>query len=601
MKVKRILSALLCLIMLFGAVALTGCNVGENTDGEPTDSVSDTEKETEPPVERIPLVENGKAVYTVVYPNNASAAVLNAMNTFIEGIKKQTGVTLTSKSDNLRPGQVRDENAKEILFGKTNYDETKNILKELYDDEYVIRAVGSKIVIATTNDSYLKAAANYYLKNLVKKNLEGEEGSYTLWFEEYHFLAEGADKVTNINGKTIQSFAIIYETERAGYDVIATRLSDIISKYTGYRLPVYADTDRKEGDCEILVGNTNRGLSDKSYKDFVDLLTYKIVIEDNKMQIVSGGPFSARSCVDGMGILFFAGEGKQFGDGIYLETNMKANVAAASDNTDLRVMTANILTSWWGENTDPSIPPVIQRAEIAAAMLTLYKPDVVGLQEADGVWQRAMADYAEILKSEYGIEYGVLHSTYQNKVNLTCILYRADKLTVKDSGVEVSSFWNGSYHMRNITWAVFSDGTNKFMLANNHWAHESNEWKEESSEQLVNFIKNTTFDGPIFCTGDFNAKPTLTEEEINEGVYHGFENFVNKANPRWLKEEAKSLGVLTKDMGACHTVGTPAYGGNYIDHIFGFGEFTVNKYEAVEGSSVHWMSDHSPHFCDVTF
>jgi hypothetical protein len=51
MKVKRILSALLCLIMLFGAVALTGCNVGENTDGEPTDSVSDTEKETEPPVE----------------------------------------------------------------------------------------------------------------------------------------------------------------------------------------------------------------------------------------------------------------------------------------------------------------------------------------------------------------------------------------------------------------------------------------------------------------------------------------------------------------------------------------------------------------------
>ncbi|MBQ8850120.1 MAG: endonuclease/exonuclease/phosphatase family protein [Clostridia bacterium] len=600
MSAKRIISLFLGILMLFGAFGLTACT-GDGDTEDTGGAESDSLIETDPPVERTALIENGKAVYTVVYPNDASSAVLTAMNVFIEGVKKATGVTLPSKSDNLRPGQVRDENAKEILFGKTNYDETQEILSGLYDDEYVIKSVGSKIVIVSSNESYLRAAANYYVKNLVKKNLEGEEGAYTLFFEEYHFLAEGADKVTNINGRTIQNFCIVYETERDGYEAIANRLCEAIVTYTGYRLPVYADTDRKAGDCEILVGQTNRALSEKSYKDFVDLLTYKVVIEGDAVQIVAGGPFSARSCVDAMGVIFFAGGGKQFLDGTYVETDMKGEASEASTETDLRVMTSNMLTSWWGEQADASIPPVVQRAEIAAAMLTLYKPDVIGMQEVDGVWGDAFADYFKILKDEYGVEYSALHDRYEGKVNLTCILYRSDKLTVKESGVEVSSYWSSSYHMRNITWAVFSDGKNEFMLANNHWAHESNDWKQKSSDQLVDFIKNTDFDSPIFCTGDFNAKPTLTEAEISEGVYHAFENFVNKTEPRWLKEEAKSLGVLVKETGGCHAVGTAASGGNYIDHIFGFGEFTIVKYDTVTGSSSHWMSDHSPHYCDVKF
>lgn len=599
MKSKRLIALLLVSVMLLSAVILTGCdNASQNNDG---DTDSDGISETDPPVERIALVENGKAVYTVVYPNNASAAVLNAMNVFIDGVKKVTGVTLPSKSDNLRPGQTRDENAKEILFGKTNYGETQEILDTLYDDEYVIRAVGAKIVIASTNDSYLRAAANYYVKNLIKKNLEGEEGSHTLWFEEYHFIAEGADKVTNINGKSIQSYTIVYETEREGYASIAQRLCDTIAAFTGYRLPVVADTDRTEGECEILVGKTNRQLSRKSYKSFIDLLTYKVVVEGDAMQLIVGGPFSARTCVDAMGMLLFAGEGQNIKDGTYLETDMKGKAAEASAETDLRVMTSNMLTSWWGEKADESIPPVIERAEIAAAMLTLYKPDVVGMQEANDAWTEAITYYEAILKSEYGLDYSLLLDRYEDKANLTCILYRSDKLTVKSSGVEVSSFWDGSYHMRNITWAVFDDGSREFMVANNHWAWENNEDKEASSEQLVEFIANTSFEGPIFCTGDYNAKPTLTEEELADGVFHALKNFMDKSEPRWLKEEAKALGVLTKDMGACHTVGTPALGGNYIDHIFGFGEFTILKYEAVEGSSVHWMSDHSPHFCDVKF
>ena len=594
MRINRLISLLLAILMLLPTALLASCGDNVEDGGETTE-------ETEAPVEKIALVENGKALYTVIYPNDASATVLNAMNVFIEGVKKTTGVTLPSKSDNLRPGQTRDENAKEILFGRTNYDQTQGILKELYDDEDVIKAVGAKIVITSTNDSYLRAAANYYLKNLIKNNLEGEEGAYTLWFEEYHFIAEGAENVLNINGKSIQSYTIVYETERKGYDAVAQRLSDTVSSFTGYRLPVVADTERKAGEYEILVGKTNRSFSQKKYKDFVDLLTYKVIVEEDVIQIVSGGPFSARTCVDAMGILFFAGKGKKIGNGTYAETDMKGNAVVASSDTDVRIMTSNMLTSWWGENTNPAIPPVIERAEIAAAMLTLYKPDVVGMQEADGVWINAITTYQKVLKDEYGLDYSLLLSTYEEKANLTCMLYRRDRFVVKSSGVEVTSFWSGSYHMRNITWAIFSDGVNDFMVANNHWAHEDNARKEASSEQLVEFIENTTFDGPIFCTGDFNAKPTLNETEIAEGMFHAFQNFVDKSNPRWLKEEAKTLGVLTKEMGACHEVGTPPVGGNYIDHIFGFGEFTLLRYEAAEGSSIHWMSDHSPHFCDVRF
>ncbi len=580
---KKIISLLMCIAMLFGMVA---CN-GLNGDKDTQDGADSGES-----VERIKLVEDGKAVYTVIYPNDADPNVLSAMRAFINKVKEVTGVTLPNKSDYVRFGQTRDPDAKEILFGKTNYDETQEILSGLHADEYVIKAVDEKIVIVSTEDSYLLAAVNYFSKNLIQQNLEGAEDSRTLYFEEYHFMAEGADKVLNISGKPIQDYTIVYESEREGYRDVATRLRDAIAKFTGYSLPVVSDALRAEGDCEILVGNTNRKLSEKCYKNFVDWLTYKVVVESDKLQIVSGGPFSARICVDEMSIMLFAAPGNLISSGTYLEKDMRTAAAPLSEGADVRIMTANVLTSWWGEDTDPSIPPAIQRAEIAAAALMLYKPDVVGLQEAQTPLKDALAPYMEILSEKYGLEYSMLHTSYENKQNLTSVLYRSDVLTVKDNGVYVYSFFSRNYHMRNITWAVFQKGTEQFMVANTHWSWEDEDRMQACADELTTFVneKRAAYNMPIFTTGDYNAKHEVSAH---------LEEYLANADVKCLQLQAKESGVLANECGGCNAVGTPRTGGNYIDHIIGCGNYTVLRYETVTGSMVHWLSDHAPHYADV--
>ena len=599
MKIRVLIALLMATLMILGVVGLTGCQ----EEPDVLDDDQSDESETEAPPPEIALVENGKAVYTVIYPATADNTVLAAKDRLLKIIEDATGVKLPSKSDYLRPGQTRDENAKEILLGKTDYTETSDALANMCADEYVMKAVGNKIVITSHNDSYLIAAMNYLSKNLIKNNLEGDEGAYTLYFEEYRFIAEGADKVLNINGKKIEDFVIVYDASRDGYKEAAEHLADSVRNFGKVTIPVYADTQRAEGGCEILVGKTNRALSAKSYSDFVDLLTYKVVVDGTQVQIVSGGPFSARSCSEDATLKMLSG-GLKMTNGTYFETDMKTAAPAISSEGDARIMTSNMLAGWWERNTGGIAIGVASRAEIAAALLMLYKPDVVGLQEIDGAWATAVNDYVGILKDHYGLEYSPLHATHNGKVNLTCLLYRSDKYTVKSSGVEVSSFWTGNYHMRNITWGVFSDGTHEFMVANNHWAHESNEWRESSSNQLADFINNNSFKGPIFCTGDFNAKPQVLDTDVTgdgEKYFPAFQNFMDKTDAKWLKDEAKKNGTLINEVGGCGNIGSYRTGGNYIDHIFGVGNFTVLRYETIVKSSAQWMSDHSPHYCDVKF
>ena len=86
---KRFLSLLMCLVMLFGLVSCGGGGSEESTETGNDSLLQDPE--------RIKLVENGKAVYTVVYPNDAEPSVLSAMRAFIKKVKEATGVTLPNK------------------------------------------------------------------------------------------------------------------------------------------------------------------------------------------------------------------------------------------------------------------------------------------------------------------------------------------------------------------------------------------------------------------------------------------------------------------------------------------------------------------------
>lgn len=145
--------------------------------------------------------------------------------------------------------------------------------------------------------------------------------------------------------------------------------------------------------------------------------------------------------------------------------------------------------------------------------------------------------------------------------------------------------------MRNVTWTVFQKGTKQFMLANTHWAHETDEQKNLCAEEHAAFIQRmrSKYNIPIFSTGDYNAKP----EDAN------MLSFLEKASVQSLRLQAMDAGVLANKISGCGNVGGSRGEGNYIDHIIGGGSYTVLRYETVTGSMVHWMSDHSPQFADV--
>lgn len=596
---------MLAVLLLMSTVGLFACKSGE-ADG----ITSDTEVQTEAPAQRIKLVDEGVAQYTVVYPDSKPTAVMNAVNRFVDGIYEATGVRLETKSDFLRINAVHDDEAKEILFGKTNYSQTAEVMETLYVDHYVMRTVGNKIVVASHDDSYMLALANYFVQNLIEKNLEKNEetGAITLYFEEYEFLDENSTKVLSIGGKHIYNYSIVYESAREGYEDAAKHLQSVISGSTGYVLPIVSD-ETSESDCEILVGKTNRELSSDSYKrDSAKLMNYELVVKGTKAQIVCGGPFSARECANYLRFTLFNSAEQPVKDGEYYATDLAKTTLELTSGADVRVMTSNILADRWATDSDTGKPistTTAMRAEIFAAMLVKYKPDVVGAQEVDAPWQPFMEYYRGILKSDYGLDYQALHATHGGKVNFTTIFYRADKYTVLDSAVDVFSYWNNStYHMRNVTWAKFQSKSNsgeQFILANTHWAHETKDSttpgvsgeKEmkcsNESAELINSLKSHNV--PIFITGDFNAKPTETAST----------NFLSLTGMKDTKVQASEAGVLINECGGCGSVGQGRSGGNYIDHIYGYGSYSVKRYETLTGNMHHYMTDHSPMIADIKF
>ena len=594
MRIGILLLALCCcLIVPIGCGGKDTPDVGTAT-GEGTDTVPVTGDDG-----RTKLVHNGKAVYTLVYPDKCSSTVTAAMERLVTAIAEATGVTLETKSDALKRGAVYDASTPELLFGRTDYDQTAEVLKGLEDDQFVIRKVGNKIVFASPKDANLDAAVTHFCEYLLNTNLTEEtSGMKTLYLEEFTSVHQEDDGTVRIDGVPLSDFTIVYETERTGYMEVAVRLRDIITEKHGVTLPLYADNNKTytETTAEILIGKTNRAISSEIWAEkSPKLMTYEAVVRGGKLQVVCGGPFSARECVD---YLRF-GLDTSLAAGSHYATNIAPSYSERASEVDVRLMTTNVLAAWWGEQTDDAIPPVAQRIEILAAVLVNYAPDAVGLQETDPKWLKLLPDCLALLKSEYGLEYTWMFSKVDGYTNLTSILYRSDKYTLKESDAKCHSYWpiaSKKYHLRILTWVYLEEKTapdHKFILVNTHWAWESDEWIAGSvNEQIemVNTLKST-YGVPVFCTGDFNSKTGSAE----------YNKFVSGTGVADLCTQAESANVLVNKCGGCGTVGVQRSGGNYIDHIFGTGNYTVLKYETVVGNRIHWLSDHAPHLADIKF
>ena len=515
MMTQKIISVVLALLLLFGGVfALFSCEKEEPDEFE-SETESNVERDTESTQtnngkEPLKIVENGKSEYVVVYPTDASQNLLSVVDLLIARIEAQTGVRLKSKSDHLRGKDEHDPNEKAILIGRTNYDESQAVLDSLGRFEYKIAQVGNKMVVMALDENLLKTAIDHYISRLLKPNVEGEEGSKTLLLEEYHYIPEKASTNTVIiNGVDIESFSIVYKNGDSAYRELAEKLQSSILTFIGVELPVYSDS-KAETENEILVGKTSRAFSQSLYGNLERyVMTYSLEVSGSKMQILSGGYFSAYQCIADMCFYVLNNGVVEYVDGTYMKTQVLSSPSELTSGADIRIMNSNLLNSDWAEDK----LDVIYRAEMFAGALLDYRPDAVGLQEMDRGWEVELEKWIDVLRNEYGLEYSLHHAKNPNGgTNFITVLYRSDVYNCVEEDTHMYPHWDKNYSQGiSITMCKLRskvDSSKEFILMNTHW--DVDLWdgaqKDICSTEAAAFLNSKKSEGcPIFMTGDWNA------------------------------------------------------------------------------------------------
>lgn len=568
----------MALLMLLGC--LGGCAGSTPPDSPDTSGDESSSEVSEPQPEPLKIIEDGVARFTVVYPDYPGSDVLDSARKLAEAIYDATGVEIPCK-------KAKDvaEDAPSILIGETGRPDSDAVLGELKQTDYAIVQRGENIVIAAHTPELITRAVNYYCKNLIKRNATAEP--VTLLFEAYTFISTPAISSFTIAGNELRDYRIVYAKDEDGYKETASSLADDISARYGYLLEVIPDSKDAATEKEILIGPTDRPQS-SSFADANPCapLEYAFGVVDGRLVFI-GKPYSCLQAVSRFGSRYlFAGDSSiALTEGEMLkDTSKTVETAPLAEGADIRVMTANILAEMesWGGTT-----PVSRRAEIFAAVLDVYEPDVVGVQEVTDAWYRYLPQYV-------GEKYAFLHQkTPTGLTNYSSILYDKTKYDVLDSGVQYFST-EGASNIRLVTWAVFSskDGSLKFSLFNTHWCWDTEEHARIQAEEEAALIKKVTekYPYPYFCTADYNTK----QETAN---YYHFLELTGAVDAKYV---ARDAGTLLNVSGGCGNLGSPrGESGNSIDHIFMTAGYEVRAFATVTANQTYDLSDHSPKYADV--
>jgi len=154
---------LVCILLVFLLAGTVSCTRVADTTGGTTSSVEghtsmngDTttpyykekeEEETEAPIiikeDTLVLVQNNISGYKIIYPKDASEAVMTAVSELQGYIKKISGVMIPAESDESESGEL------EIAVGYTNRSADGQFdIEKLGADGFVIETVGKKLFIA---------------------------------------------------------------------------------------------------------------------------------------------------------------------------------------------------------------------------------------------------------------------------------------------------------------------------------------------------------------------------------------------------------------------------------------------------------------------
>ena len=369
-----------------------------------------------------------------------------------------------------------------------------------------------------------------------------------------------------IGGTEISAFTLVYRTlaEAEEGTEICALLKTALDAAGGCDCPVV--NDMKSADHEILVGNPrNRPHAAELTASVKDPYSYVIEEKDGDLYVAGGGTFGLRKAAGIVADLLRAGgipagytaSGTSWGDELFPLT----------EGADVRLMSNNVWESdknkWAaiGENSDAAV-----RSEGLAAVYMAYDPDVICFQEMS----RAMITFLMSKLRTGGRKYELLDYTDIKSKPYTCLIYRADRVELLDSGHK--EFEIGNNGSKSYTWGLFrmKESGKTFIAVSTHWWHDnetntpgSDSWREAQAALIGEDTRALIekYACPVFVMGDYNCKTNSRAYQVM--VSNGFRDVFQLASLR--RDDASGYHHCASD-GFTRESPTP-YEGHAIDHI----------------------------------
>lgn len=501
--------------------------------------------------------------FLVIHPEYCSDELFQAGKAFCSAIEAKTGVRPVYRSsyvDGTSPEYTEGEY--EILLGSCdNREEAMEASKSVRVADYGYRLIDKKIVLFGVSDETLMQAMDTFVNKVVNNCTSDMESAFYSSTMDYMYEADYEIDSVALNGIPLYEYGIVYPGKGELQEMKnAERLAAVLTKKTGYVLPVASDSSKKVNRSQwISVGSTK--ITDQSAYPALSDGAYSIRTDNGGNVLLAAGDISGvAGAVDAL-------LEELTGAGARVEFSLDKEISGTNTLDQYTIMSFNILTTKPDEARINRVVNTILHAD----------PDTVGLQEVSPYWM-------DILKKRLGDTYGYVGEGRDGGHNgeYSCIFYKKALFEVLDSGTywlsetpdKVSSYETSAYR-RIMTFAKLrcKSSGQEFVHINTHLDHESLEARIFQAGVLISYAQKHT-GLPLLLTGDFNC--VSSEETYKTVIGAGFSN------------AALEAAVTEKK---------PTFPGNgrIIDFIFCSSDVYPTEYEVIdEIIDGEYPSDHYP-------
>ena len=482
---KRLISLILVLILLITALVSCKKDPAKGDGSEPADT-SDTvaEPSTDAPEQFCEITPDELENYVIIFPENVSNEMMNAINTLASAFSIKFGITMRTKDDN--PVNFKGESQVgeyEIIIGDTRREESKKFLSELEYGDRGYKIIGKKIVIASHN-SYTTAITTTEFSSVVRRT---DKNAKVFFNSDMNSITRGSYTygTITVGSADISEYRIVYPEGKSFEAALAKKLWRAIAESCGSMLAVVSDREAASG-YEILIGKTNR---QSSAPNNTDNGKGRVELNGNNVCLYGNSALGNAVAVEAFIESFAKGEKSE-------TLSLNVTNGSVTDTASASTMTFNVSTDGM---TDA-------RSEAVLETIVRYLPDTVGLQEVSAEWKKFFTDR---LGDYYGY-IGIGRDAEGTGVS-AAILYAKEKFTVEESGTkwlsetpdEVSKL-NGANANYTYAYASLKRSDGAQLLHINTQLGNTSAVRTEQAKLLVEFMYKNR-DKAILLTGDLNC------------------------------------------------------------------------------------------------